>query len=74
MKWLVYFPLDENREELGQQARGGRRLKKERKRKENEIRMKVEESGGLSARDPLPPRPLFAVESGLKKKGKNENA
>lgn len=44
----------------------------ERKRKENEIRMKLE-SGSLSARDPLPPRPLFAVESGLKKK-KNENA
>lgn len=39
----------------------------ERKRKENEIRMKLE-SGSLSARDPLPPRPLFAVESGLKKK------
>lgn len=34
----------------------------------------MEESGGLSARDPLPPRPLFAVESGLQKKGKNENA
>lgn len=34
--------------------------------------MKVEENGSLSARDPLPPRPLFAVESGLKKK--NENA
>lgn len=29
MKWLVYFPLDENREELGQQARGGRRGTKE---------------------------------------------
>ena len=43
----------------------------ERKRKENEIRMKLE-SGSLSARDPLPPRPLFAVESGLKKKKKKK--
>lgn len=45
----------------------------ERKRKENEIRMKLE-SGSLSARDPLPPRPLFAVESGLKKKMKTLDA